>query len=147
MDLYIVDNSNQSIWKFVPNSSGFSAPQNWLKDGTKLNIGSNSLSIDGKVWILSESGQITPYLSGVKDNFRTKQTTSFSKASLLNTDADSDFLAFVDDSKFIYVYKKTGELNSKFNLSKFKIVDLTIDSVNKTIYFLASDQKIYKISL
>jgi hypothetical protein len=145
--LYVLDNSAQSIWKITPNSTGYGSPVSWLKNNAKLGLGSDSLTIDGKVWVLSESGQITAYLSGIKDNFQPNQTTNFSKTSLLNTAADSDLLAFVDDSKFIYVYKKTGELVSKFNLSKFKIIDLTLDSVNKVIYFLASDQKIYKISL
>jgi hypothetical protein len=144
---YILDNQNQKIWKFTPNSSGFGEPVSWLKNDAKLNLGSASLAIDGKVWVLSESGQITPYLSGVKDNFKPNQITNFSKSDLLNTNIDSDFLVFTDDSKFIYVYQKTGELKSKFNLSKFKIVDLTFDSTNKIIYFLASDQKIYKITL
>jgi hypothetical protein len=145
--LYVLDNSAQAIWKITPNATGYGAPVSWLKNNAKLGLGSDSLTIDGKVWVLSESGQITAYLSGIKDNFQPNQTTNFSKTTLLNTTADSDLLAFVDDSKFIYVYKKTGELVSKFNLSKFKIIDLTLDSANKVIYFLASDQKIYKISL
>jgi hypothetical protein len=145
--LYVLDNQNQKIWKFTPNSSGFGEPVSWLKNDLKTNLGSNSISIDGKVWVLSESGQITPYLSGVKDNFKPNQSTSFSKSTLLNTDSDSDFLVFADDSKFVYVYQKTGELKSKYNLSKFKIVDLAFDSSKKIIYFIASDQKIYKITL
>jgi len=145
--LYILDNQSQKIWKLTPNSSGFGEPQSWLKNDAKTNLGANSLAIDGKVWVLTESGQITPYLSGVKDNFKAKQTSTFTKAGLLNTNIDSDFIIFADDSKFIYVYQKTGELKSKYNLSNFKIIDLTFNPATKTIYFLSSDQKIYKITL
>jgi len=145
--VYVIDNSSQSIWKFVPNSTGFSSPQSWLKNDAKLELGAKSLAIDSQVWVLTESGQINLYNSGVKNNFKQNQSINFTKTSSLTTDTDSDFLVFVDDSKFIYVYKKTGEFSSKFNLSNLQVLDLAFDSINKTIYFLASDQKIYKITL
>lgn len=145
--IYILDNSNQSIWKFTPNASGFSSPQNWLKNSQKLEIGAKSLTIDGQIWVLTSSGQINLYTSGLKDNFKTKQTFEINSASDLITNPDSDYLVFPDDYKLIYVYKKTGEFVSKFNLDKFKVLSLTFNSDTKTIYFLASDQKIYQITL
>jgi hypothetical protein len=39
------------------------------------------------------------------------------------------------------------KFNSKYNLSKYKIVDIAFDPTNKTIYFLSFDQKIYQIPL
>lgn len=145
--LYILDNQSQSIWKLTPNSNGFSAPQKWLKNDDKLEIGSNSLAIDGQIWILNHSGQIELYTSGVKDRFNQNQKNNFSKASSLITNPDSDFIVFNDNSEYIYVYKKDGEYYSKYNVKKFKIIDLAFDSTNKIIYFLSSDQKIYQIPL
>jgi hypothetical protein len=145
--LYVLDNQNQSIWKLSPNSSGFSTPQKWLKNDNKLEIGANSLAIDGQVWVLNHSGQIDLYTSGIKDKFSQKKTINFTKAVSLVTDSESDFLVFNDNSEFIYVYRKNGEYYSKYNLSKYKIIDLAFDSTNKTIYFLSLDQKIYQISL
>lgn len=145
--LYVLDNQNQSIWKLTPNSSGYSSPQKWLKNDLKLEIGSNSLAIDGQIWVLNHSGQIELYTSGVKDKFDQKQNNNFIKTFSLITSPDSDFIVFNDNSQFIYVYKKNGEFSSKYNLSKFKIIDLAFDSANKIIYFLSSDQKIYQIPL
>ncbi len=145
--LYVLDNQNQSIWKLTPNSSGYSSPQKWLKNDLKLEIGSNSLAIDGQIWVLNHSGQIELYTSGVKDKFDQKQNNNFIKTFSLITSPDSDFIVFNDNSQFIYVYKKNGEFSSKYNLSKFKIIDLAFDSANKIIYFLSSDQKIYQITL
>lgn len=144
---YLLDRSNQSIWKFTPNSSGFSSPQPWLKNDAKLELGSVSLTIDSQVWILTESGQIYLYTSGIKDKFTQSQEINFTKTSNLITDADSDYLIFTDNSKLIYVYKKTGEFAFKFNLGDLEVLDIAYDSDSKIIYFLASDQKIYKISL
>ncbi len=145
--IYVLDNQNQFIWKLSPNSTGFSAPQKWLKNDLKLEIGTNSFSIDGQVWVLNHSGQITPYTSGVKDKFIPKQTINFTKATSITTDPNSDFIVFNDNSQFIYVFKKNGEFHSKYNLNKFKIVDFAFDSANKIIYFLSFDQKIYQITL
>lgn len=145
--LYILDNQSQSIWKLSPNSSGYSLPQKWLKNDLKLEIGANSLAIDGQIWVLNHSGQIDLYTSGVKDKFGQKQNNNFTKTFSLITNPDSDFIVFNDNSQFIYVYKKNGELNSKYNLNKFKIIDLAFDPINKIIYFLSSDQKIYQIPL
>ncbi len=145
--IYILDNSSQSIWKFTPNASGYSSPQNWLKNDLKLEIGNKYLTIDGQIWTLSSSGIINLYTSGLKDKFKQNQTFNFSSASSFITNSDSDYLILVDKSKLVYVYRKNGEFISKFNLDKFDVLDITLDSVNKIIYFLSSDQKIYKITL
>ena len=144
---YILDRNSQSIWKVTPNASGFSSPQTWLKNDAKLELGSVSLTIDSQIWTLTESGQIYLYNSGLKQKFSQSQEINFTKTSNLVTDADSDYLIFSDNSKFIYVYKKTGEFAFKFNLGELQVLDVAFDAPNKTIYFLASDQKIYKISL
>jgi hypothetical protein len=145
--VYVLDNSAKTIWKFTPNSSGFSEPQNWLKNDLKLEIGSKLLAIDGQIWTLTSSGIINLYISGVKDNFKQKQTFDISSASSFSTDPNSDYLILADKSKFIYVYRKNGEFISKYNLDKFDVLDISLDAENKIIYFIASDQKIYKITL
>lgn len=145
--VYVLDNSSQSIWKFTPNSSGFSEPQNWLKNNLKLEIGAKYFAIDGQIWTLTSSGIINLYTSGLKDKFKQNQTFNISSVTSFFTDANSDYLIFADKSKLIYVYRKNGEFISKYNLDKFDVLDITLDPDNKIIYFLASDQKIYKISL
>lgn len=145
--LYILDKNNQSIWKSTPSASGYSSPQNWLKNDTKLELGSISLSIDSQIWVLTESGRIYLYNSGLKSKFNQNQENNFTKATNLITSPDNDYLVFSDNSKFIYVYKKTGEFSFKFNTGDLQITDVAFDAQNKVIYFLASDQKIYKISL
>lgn len=145
--VYLLDGSANTIWKFNSNSSGFSASQNWLKNDAKINSNSVSLSIDGRVWVLDRSGGVSVYISGVKDNFRPNQNSQFNQTDSLTTSDSSDYLAFVDNQNLIYVYQKTGELVSKYNLNQLKIADIALDGANKTIYILGQDQKIYKINL
>lgn len=144
--LYLIDNDNQSVWKFTPNSSGFSSPQNWLKNDKKLSLGPISLAIDGEIWVLYQNGLVENYLSGVKDNFKLKGSNQFTQTKNLDLSTEENgFLTFIDNQNIIFVYKKSGDFVAKYNLGQLKVVDTVIN--NNILYLLASDQKIYKISL
>jgi len=144
--LYLIDSDNQLVWKFTPNSSGFSSPQNWLKNDKKLSLGPISLAIDGEIWVLYQNGSIENYISGVKDNFKLKGTNQFSQTKNLDLSSEEDgFIAFVDNQNIIYIYKKSGDSVAKYNLGQLKVIDTVIN--DNILYLLASDQKIYKINL
>jgi len=144
--IYVLDSTNQSVLKFNPNSTGFSKAQTWLKDGQKTAANANSISIDSQIWVLSSTGQITPYLSGKKELFTLNQSQNFVNTTNLAVAPDGDYLAFVDNQQIVYVVKKTGELILKSNLGKIKIADITLDSANKLLYVLGQDQKIYSLN-
>ncbi len=145
--LYLLDSQNQTIWKFAPNSTGFSPPQDWLKSKEGFPQSPISLAINGNVWLISRDGQISSYLRGQPQDFKTSSVYHATNAIRLVTNPDSDKFAFVADDSFIYVYKKDGQSQAKFNLSPQKILDLALSSDSKDIYLLSSDQKIYKIAL
>ncbi len=142
---YILDSENQTIWKFTPNSTGFSKAQNWLKNDAKLNLGAVSLSINGKIWVLYQSGLVTPYLSGVEEKFTPNQDSQFTKTDNLDVTQEKELLSFVDNDNIVYIYQKSGELLKKFNFGNLKINDIAFDEATNTIYTLCSDQKIYSI--
>lgn len=144
--IYVLDSTNKSVLKFNPNSTGFSKAQTWLKDNQKTAANANSISIDSQIWILTSTGQITPYLSGKKEPFTLNQSQNFINTTNLTVAPDGDYLAFVDNQQIVYVVKKTGELILKSNLGKIKIADITLDSANKLLYVLAQDQKIYSLN-
>lgn len=142
---YILDSENQTIWKFTPNSTGFSKAQNWLKNDAKLNLGAVSFSINGKIWVLYQSGLVTPYLSGVEEKFTPNQDSQFTKTDNLDVTQEKELLSFVDNDNIVYIYQKSGELLKKFNFGNLKINDIAFDEATNTIYTLCSDQKIYSI--
>ena len=145
---YLIDSSTPTIFKFTPNSSGFGQGQVWLKDGESLVSNPVSLAINGKVWTLSSDGTVTSYTRGVKEPFKTTQTVKVTNANhLIVTQDDSNLLAFTDADNLIYLYKKTGELHAKYNLSKLKILDISFNDKSTAIFVLCSDQKIYQINL
>ncbi|HPT66389.1 MAG TPA: hypothetical protein PK257_03745 [Candidatus Woesebacteria bacterium] len=142
---YVLDSNNQAIWKYNPNATGFSKAQNWLKNEAKLELGASSLSINGKIWVLYQNGNVIPYLSGVKDNFKPSQNPEFTKTNNLDVTLEKELLTFVDNDNIIYLYQKTGELLSKYNLGNLKVNDIAFNEASNLIYVLCSDQKIYFI--
>ena len=145
--LYVLDSQNSAIWKYTPNSTGFSPPQTWLQTDQKLNSHPVSLAINGEIWVLSADGKVTPYAKGTKQEFKPSQENKITNASNLITSPDTDILAFVDADNLIYVYKKTGEVMAKYNFGNLKIAGLTLHSKTNTLFILCTDQKIYKINL
>lgn len=144
--LYLIDSDNQNIWKFTPNSSSFSSPQNWIKNDKKLSLGPISLAIDGEIWVLYQNGLIENYISGVKDNFKLSGSNQFAQTKNLDLSSeDNGFITFVDNQNIIFIFKKTGDFSATYNLGQLKVLDTVISG--NTLYLLASDQKIYKISL
>lgn len=143
--VYVLDSNNQAIWKYNPNATGFSKAQNWLKNDAKLELGASSLSINGKIWVLYQNGSVSPYLSGVKDNFKPSQASEFTKTDNLDVTLEKELLTFVDNDNIVYLYQKSGELLSKHNLGNLKVNDIAFNEANNLIYILCSDQKIYSI--
>jgi hypothetical protein len=143
---YVLDQTNNTIWKITPNSTGFGSPQVWLKNNQKLEPGAVSFAINGKIWVLYKDGRVVPYTSGNKDNFSPNQQSQFTETSNLDVTIDSGLLAF-SDNNIVYLYKQTGELKAKYNLDKLVVADLVMNDEDNALYILCTDQKIYKISL
>ncbi len=144
--IYILDAKNLTIWKTAPNATGFGAPQNWIKNDQKLSSDVNSFAINGKIWVLSQNGVVAPYSSGIKDSFTLAQQEQITNAKNMKVTIDLDYIAFTNNDNLIYIYKKSGELKSKYNLDQLKINDIAFDEKNGFIYILGADQKIYRQS-
>jgi len=105
-----------------------------------------SIAINGKIWVLSVNGKLTPYLRGKKDKFVPSEKLSLQNAKNLLTSPTTEDLVFSTDDT-IYVFEKTGNLKLKKSLENIKIIDIAADFGQKSIYILASDQIIYIINL
>lgn len=144
--LYLLDTNAQNVFKVTSTSTGFGALTAWLKENESFPSQASSIAINGKIWILSTDGTITPYLRGVKDNFKPSQPIKATNARHLISGLDTEILAFIDGDSTVYVIKKNGETQAKYSLDK-KISSIALDETNNVIFALCVDQKIYKISL
>jgi cbb3-type cytochrome oxidase subunit 3 len=123
-----------------------SASTPWFQKGESLPKNPISLAVNGKIWVLSAEGQLVPYFRGKEDKFLPSEKLSTSNARNLITSLSSEDLIFNDDN-FIYQISKTGEIKLKQAVGNLKIIDMAADFGNKSLYVLASDQKIYLIVL
>ncbi|MBP9817453.1 hypothetical protein KBC75_01690 [Candidatus Shapirobacteria bacterium] len=139
-------NDQYNLYKFNSNSSGFGAGTVWLKDGVALPTSPSSFAINGSVWVIGRTGQLTPYTRGAKDQFKFN-SASFTKVNNLVTSLDSELIAFTDGDSQVYIYRKNGESSARYNLGSRQISSLALDSANNQLLVLCTDQKIYKISL
>ncbi|MGI5840891.1 MAG: hypothetical protein ACOX6N_01640 [Patescibacteria group bacterium] len=143
--LYILDSAAPTIWKLTPNASGFGSPKVWLKDGQKISGIPSSMAINGKIWLISQSGEIQPFDRGIKADY-SQPESAFTRASNLVTTLETDILAFTDNDNLVYIFNKNGQSQAKYNLGEKKIIDIAINEADSTLYLLLDDQKIYQIS-
>ena len=143
--IYFLDSQNQTIWKYNPNSSGFGSAQNWIPDGETLDSSPTSLAINGRIWVLTQSGRISPYNRGVQESYQTPIDTQLTSANNLVTGLDNEILAFTEGENIVYIINKNGKAHAKYNLGDKKILDIILDETSQAIYVLCDDQKIYKI--
>lgn len=139
--------SQNSILKFTPSGSDFSAGSSWLQAGDSALDNPTSLAINGKIWLLGSDGRLQPYIRGQPDSFKPSQQDQITDAKNLVTTMEENFLAFTAGQNLIYVYKKDGQFSAKYNLGDKKIHDIAIDESTNTLYVLCHDQQIYQIAL
>lgn len=136
--------TSSTIWRFSPKDSGFNSGELWLKSGQSLPPNPVSLAINGRLWLLSQNGAITPFTRGVKEAFKSPDV-SLSSASRLIVGNDLDLLAFTDSDKFVYLFRKDGSAIAKYNFGDLTIASLTLDEAARRLFVLCTDQKIYQI--
>lgn len=64
-NLYVLDGKKGEVIKYPgPIDQGKDKPQTWLKDPSKKPIDSQSISVDGSVWVLDKDNSITYFFAG-----------------------------------------------------------------------------------
>ncbi len=139
--------SSSTIYKSTLQGQTFSEPVAWLDPDQTLPKNVTSLSIDGKIWVLSKQAKIIPYLRGVQDNFNPNQPPQTDLASNLIVATDLDIVAFLPNPNSLAVYNKAGDIISKYNFDDQEILAIALDESTQIIYALSTDQNIYKLAL
>lgn len=143
---YLLDGATPTIWKYSFTNNTLTAGENWLANNGKFKTAPSSFAINGKLWVLSSDGQITPYLRGVADTFKLSSSITTTQAGHLVTGVDNQILAFTDADNLVYIINKDGQVKSKYNFGDKKILNLVMNEADSLIYVLCSDQKIYTIT-
>lgn len=149
-NIYLLDQTNNQIFKYTPVEGGYSNKINYIKDGQKIEFsGAKKLQIDYSVWVLKSGASIDKFTAGSLDYFNIggldkplKEIRSFFPTE------EADTIYFLDpQNQRIVVTKKNGEYISQYKGEKFsRADDFIIDEEGKKMYLLEGG-KIYQVEL
>ncbi|MFA5129768.1 MAG: hypothetical protein WC477_02480 [Patescibacteria group bacterium] len=135
--LYVLDATNQQIWKFLPSSGGFGNASKYLQAGSTSLSNAVSLSIDSNIYVLTSAGSVARYFNGGQDGFSLAPIDPpMTSGNQIWTDPDSQYVVVADASnKRVVVFTKDGHLVSQLVSSAFKgPTDIIGDAKSKNLY-------------
>lgn len=147
--VYLLDRLANQIYKHKINGENLGPGIPWVKDPVITVNSGVSLSVDGNVYVLNESGQIQKFLLGKKQEFpELSLYPPLSKPKTIFTDKDTANIYILDPAgKRLVVISKDGQLINQYTSEKFdNLVDFIVLEKDKKAYFLNGD-KVYVISI
>lgn len=64
-NIYLVDKSQNKIFRYSGSASGFSSKQDWLAPGIEADFSKvKDVTIDGSIWLLSSTGKVSRFTNG-----------------------------------------------------------------------------------
>lgn len=146
-NIYILD-KKAGILKFVAAENGF-GQTDYFK-GTPPNLNkSQSLTIDGSIWILMQDGKILKFTSGEQDNFTiTGLDKPLKNPSKIFTDRNTNNLYILDKGNArIILLDKNGQYQKQYHANiLLSALDFEVFEEDKKILVLTRD-KIWEIPL
>lgn len=140
--LYVLDAAHNRILKHSPVKGGFAKPSLYLKDGTDVS-NAVSISIDGAIYVLSDDGNVTKLLRGVREDYGVQKTDPpVTSARKLRVMEDSDRLYVLDTApgRIIMFSKKTGALIAQYTSDTLDdATDFVVDESNGSFYVTAKN--------
>jgi hypothetical protein len=137
-NLYVLDAINNQIFKYPERGESFSNGLAWLQEEISL-ADATSLTLDGDIYTMFNSGQILKFRKGQRETFNYHQPHPvIGSQAIIKTFADSDYLYIIDpDNQRVIILDKEGNIKDQYSSSKFdNLVDLAVDSEEKAIYLL-----------
>lgn len=149
---YLLDPTNNQIWKYAINSGQTNSKSAYITDGTSLN-NSLSLAIDGSVYVLFKNGQVDEFTKGQKQEFKLDSIPEpfdqIKGALQIYTDPDTTSIYILDKAdKRIIEFDKNGQFTHQYILpNNFKdIKSFIVQPKGHNAYVVNKDQ-IYQINL
>lgn len=149
-NLYLLDTTKSRIWKYVATETGFTDTREYLNPDTLPDLSqTNSLAIDGSVWLGSTNGRLWKFTGGREDTFIPQGVDpAFGKNLVIyNSDAVNNIYVLDADNKRVVVLQKDGMYLAQYVWEdQLTPTQLAVSEGQKKIYLLAAG-KIYAIIL
>ncbi len=149
-NIYLLDQSKNQIWKYLPTSDGYSDKREYLNKEVKVDFsGVLRMQIESSVYVLKSGGEILRFTRGDKDNFSLgglDKGVKDPKSFFVSSDTDNLYILDSGNSRLLIV-TKTGEYKGQMSGDKFGVAtDLVVDEAGKKVYLL-DGSKIYSVDL
>lgn len=149
-NLYVLDKKGSIIWRYPGITDGFASGTNWFSEGVAPDLTKIiSWTIDGSIWLLSDSGKIFQYSSGNQVNFVISGLTQgLINPKSIYSNEEQKFLYVLDpDETRVVVLAKTGEYKAQYRSEKIREAnELAVSEAEGKIVLLAGD-KLYSIEI
>lgn len=145
--LYLLDSSNNQIYRISKGADGFTSRDSWLKDEADLSE-STDLAIDGNIYILNKNGTVLKFLSGEEEALLMDQIEpKLLEADKIAVSNQEDGYIYILESKTnrLAVFRKNGSFVLQYRSDQLQnIKDFAINETDKKIYIL-NDNAVYEI--
>lgn len=147
-NLYLVDKSQNQIWRYSGDGETFGEKKDWLSEGTSVDFSKAvNMGIDGSIWVYSSSGRLVKFTLGNPQIVPLKGLNqSLSERTIFFTDSDSESLYFLDpDAKSIFVFDKTGELIAVYSDTSLSQAQKFVVSEQSKLMIYSVGSKLYSL--
>ena len=139
-NFYLLDKDESEIYRYSGVGLDFSFKSSWLNESVDMNFGDViSWTIDGNIWMLTETGEILRFSMGNRVSFLAKGLSpSFTNPKQIFTHEELDYLYILDpQNRRVVVLDKEGEFKAQYVSDTIKeAVDFGISEEHKKIIIL-----------
>jgi len=146
-NLYLVSKSNNQIYRYSRDKSGFAVKSDWLKEAADLSQATD-FAIDGSIYVLKNNGEVLKFYKNKKaDYLAAALYPPVTKAIKIIPGTNYLYLFEAETKRLAVLAIKDGHLVNQYQISSLlNPLDFAVDEVGKTAYFL-DNETIYKIIL
>lgn len=148
-NLYLLDKSQNNIWKYTRGESAFSSRGTYVGSGVPVNFSKTSqLAIDGSIWV-SGGEEVIKLTGGVLDSFRFQEfADSLTSIDSFSTSDEEKNIYILDKSLTrIIVFDKDGVYQSQYQWDELKNAQQIVASEKEEKIFVTMGNKIYAVDL
>lgn len=147
-NIYILNSDSGEVWKHTKVSENYSKGSAYLDTRNHSIRGATDFAIDGNVYVLLNTGEISKFTRGAYQSFSlTGQPKKIEAPLHLFTDEYTNFIFILDQkTNNILKFNKGGEYVSQYTLDSKKIDDFVVNGKTQKLWALSQGQ-IFEIDL
>lgn len=149
-NLYVLDKSGNSIYRYAGLNNAFGEKQNWLSPGTNVNFANvNQITIDGSIYALFPNSKILKFSQGSPLNFNVKGAIpEIGNIDAVNASPDNQSVYLLDRAGGrVVVVDKKGVYKAQYVDSGIsQAVGIIVSEADKKIILLTGD-KLYSLDI